>query len=222
MDKLFLVANLKSYKTQSEANEWLENFKIIRDSKQNLTQKEIIICPPFQLLFTFSSYIKENNLPVKLGAQDVSPFGEGAYTGEVNAKQLVDYCNYVIIGHSERRQYFKEDDDMLKNKVQSAWSKGVMPIFCVQNENAFIPEEVSIVAYEPVFAIGSGTPDTPENAEVVARSIRSKKNNLKVLYGGSVDSLNVKNFTSKENLNGVLVGGASLDSLEFLKIVENA
>ena len=222
MDKLFLVANLKSYKTQSEANEWLENFKIIRDSKQNLTQKEIIICPPFQLLFTFSSYIKENNLPVKLGAQDVSPFGEGAYTGEVNAKQLVDYCNYVIIGHSERRQYFKEDDDMLKNKVQSAWSKGVIPIFCVQNENTFMPEEVSIVAYEPAFAIGSGTPDTPENAEVVARSIRSKKNNLKVLYGGSVDSLNVKNFTSTDNLSGVLVGGASLEAEEFIKIIKNA
>ena len=221
MDKLFIVANLKSYKSQVEAEDWLNNFKI-NSTKIDYTKKEVIICPPFQLLSVFYSYIKTNGLGAKIGAQNVSPFGEGAYTGEVNAKQLKDYCEYVIIGHSERRQYFKEDDDMLKNKVLSSWSKGVIPIFCVQNENTPLPDEVSIAAYEPTFAIGSGTPDTPENAEVVARSIRAKKNNLTVLYGGSVDSMNVKNFTSKENIGGVLVGGASLDPLEFIRIVENA
>ncbi len=221
MDKVFIVANLKSYKNQQEAQEWLYSLRT-NNSKIDFTKKEVIICPPFQLLADFSSFIKTNNLPFKLGAQNVSPFPEGAYTGEINAKQLKDYCEYVIIGHSERRQYFKEDDEMLKTKVQQSWSKGVIPIFCVQNENNPIPDEVSIVAYEPVFAIGSGTPDTPENAEMVARSIKEKKENIKVLYGGSIDSLNVKNFTSSSNLGGVLVGSASLDPLEFIRISENA
>src|SRR5574340_1242098 len=113
MDKLLIVANLKSYKTETEAKEWLDAFVKIKEIVNNLTDKEVIICPPFQLLFMFSLYAKDKGLPVKIGAQNLSPFEEGAYTGEVNARQIKDFADYVLIGHSERRNNFGETDDML-------------------------------------------------------------------------------------------------------------
>ena len=158
---------------------------------------------------------------IKIGAQNVSPFGEGAYTGEINAKQIKDFAEYVLIGHSERRKNFAETDDMLKKKTEISMNNGLKPIFLVQSKNAIIPQGVEVVAYEPVFAIGSGNPDTPENADEVAGVLKSE-NEYQVLYGGSVTPENVRNFTSKANINGVLVGGASLDPEEFYKIIENA
>lgn len=222
MAKIYIVANLKSYKNLTEAKEWLDNFKKIKETEANLTDKEIIICPPFQLLFTFSSYIHDNNIPVKLGAQNLSPFDEGAYTGEVNAQQLKDFAEYVIIGHSERRKYFNESDNMLKNKTSLALKYNLTPIFCVQNKDTYVPEGVSIIAYEPVFAIGSGNPDTPENANETAQSFKDKSGDYSVLYGGSVTFENVANFTKMQQIKGILVGGASLDPQEFIKIIQNA
>jgi triosephosphate isomerase len=157
-----------------------------------------------------------------LGAQNVSPFDEGAYTGEVNAKQIKDFVQYVLIGHSERRQNFNETEDMLIKKVDMTLKYGLNPIFLVQNQEDVIPQGVQIVAYDPSFAIGSGTPDTPENADAIAAVIKSKNNNAQVLYGGSVTSENVKSFTAKTNLDGVIVGGASLEAEEFIKIIKNA
>ena len=222
MAKIYIVANLKSYKNLTEAKEWLDNFKRIKETEENLTDKEIIICPPFQLLFTFGSYIHDNNIPVKLGAQNLSPFDEGAYTGEVNAQQLRDFAEYVIIGHSERRKYFNESDDMLKDKTSLALKYNLTPIFCVQGKDIYVPEDVSIIAYEPVFAIGSGNPDTPENANETAQSFKDKNGDYSVLYGGSVTSGNVANFTKMQQIKGVLVGGASLNPQEFIKIIQNA
>lgn len=222
MDKLLIVANLKSYKTENEAKEWLENFKKIKELEQILDNKEIIICPSFTLLSLFSLYISDNNLPVKTGAQNVSPFDEGAYTGEVNAKQIKDFADFVLIGHSERRNNFGETDEMLFKKTELSLRYGLAPIFLVQGKDNVIPQGVELIAYEPVFAIGSGTPDTPENADQIASVIKSKSNSYKILYGGSVTSENIKSFTSMQNISGVLVGGASLDPEEFIKIIQNA
>ena len=222
MNKVFIVANLKSYKTENESKEWLENLKKIKDIGVSLENKEIIVCPPFQLLLMFKTYILENNLPVSIGAQDVSPFDEGAYTGEVNAKQVKDFADYVLIGHSERRKNFGETDDVLSKKTVLALKYELTPIYLIQNKDTVVSQGIQIIAYEPIFAIGSGNPDTPENANEIAGFLKSKNSDYKLLYGGSVSSQNVNSFTSLSNISGVLVGSASLDALEFIKIIENA
>ena len=222
MNKLFIVANLKSYKTKFEAKEWLEKFKVIAQNTDVLQKKEIIICPPFTLLYLFNSFFKDNNLDIKLGAQNVSEFGEGAYTGEVNAKQIKEFADYVLIGHSERRTNFSETDESLFKKTEVSLQNNLQPIFCVQDKDTHIPGGIKILAYEPVFAIGSNNPDNPENAEEIAKSFLDKNNNLIILYGGSVTSENVNSFTKEKNIGGVLVGGASLEAEEFIKIIKNA
>lgn len=222
MEKLLIIANLKSYKTENEAKEWLEKFVKIKESGQNLDNKEIVICPSFQLLFMFKRYATEKDLPVKIGAQNVSPFDEGAYTGEVNAIQIKDFADFVLIGHSERRNNFGETDVMLSKKTELSLKYGLTPVFLVQGKDNIIPQGIEIIAYEPVSAIGSGNPDTPENANQTASSIKSKNNTYKILYGGSVTPENVNSFTSMASINGVLIGGASLDPEEFIKIIQNA
>jgi triosephosphate isomerase len=199
----------------------LESFSKIKNLNLDLSQKEVIICPSFTQLFSFSSYFSSNNIEAKLGAQNVSPFNEGAYTGEVNAKQIKDFAEYVLIGHSERRQNFAETEDMLTKKVKISLQYGLNPIYLAQNQLDIVPQGIQITAYEPIAAIGSGNPDTPENADAVAAVIKSK-NNVQVLYGGSVTAENVKSFTAKTNIDGVVVGGASLEAEELIKIIQNA
>jgi len=222
MGKVLIVANLKSYKNEIEAKNWLDSFKKIKELNLDLSQKEIIICPSFTQLFSFFSYFSSNNINVKLGAQNVSPFDEGAFTGEVNAKQIKDFAQYVLIGHSERRINFGETEDMILKKVDSSLKYGLKPIVLVQGQENIIPEQVKTIAYEPTSAIGTGNPDTPENADAMAAIIKSKTKDIQILYGGSVTSINVKSFTAKTNIDGVLVGGASLDAEELLKIIQNA
>jgi len=219
MDSLFIVANFKSNKTYDEAKLWLDTFKNI--DKSSLEEKKIIICPSFTLLGLFKSFSSDNNLKVSLGAQSVSSVDEGAHTGEVNAKQIKDFADYVIIGHSEERKLLNESDETLTQKVNLCLKYELNPIFCVQGKDIFIPQGVSIVAYEPLFAIGSGNPDTPQNANQVASEIKTK-GKYQVLYGGSVAKENVGNFTSQPNLSGVLIGGASLEAQELIKIIQNA
>ena len=220
MSKLLIVANLKSYKNLNESKAWLDVFLKHKDEVQKIENKEIVICPSFPYLFSFNSAFSES-INIKVGAQNISPFDEGAYTGEVNAKQVKDFAQFVLIGHSERRTNFGETDDMLLKKVELSLKYGLSPIFLVQDDGNAIPSGVNVVAYEPVFAIGSSTPDTPENADKVSSAIKAKKD-YQVLYGGSVSSQNVNSFTGKNNINGVLVGGASLDPEEFIKIIQNA
>lgn len=222
MSKLFIVANLKSYKTEFEAKEWLEKFKSISQNKDVLQSKEVVICPPFTLLSLFKSFFQDNDLEVKLGGQNLSQFGEGAYTGEVNAKQVKEFADYVLIGHSERRVNFNENNEVLSKKTELSLRNNLQPIFCVQGGETFVPSGVTILAYEPVFAIGSGIPDNPQNAGEVARVFLEKNNNTIILYGGSVNSQNVNSFTKEQDIKGVLVGGASLEAEEFIKIIENA
>ena len=221
MKELFIVANWKANKTEEETVDWLEKFKNnLSFEKVDFEHKEVIICPSYHLLSTLNKYIKENQLSIHIGSQDISQFGRGAYTGEMPASIIYQYINFCIIGHSERRTNFGEDDEILKKKVAMAIAANLLPIFCVENSKMFIPKGVKIVAYEPAKAIGSGIPDTPENADKIALEIKSNLNGIPVLYGGSVTSGNVKSFTQMPNIDGVLVGGASLDPLEFSKIIE--
>lgn len=221
MKNLFIVANWKSNKTISEAKNWAQT---LNNSQLtiNTEGKKVIVCPPFTLLPFVKESIVKGQLSIVTGAQDISPFSEGTYTGEVNGKQIKELADYVIIGHSERRKNFSETDEMLFRKVEQAVNNGLTPIFCVQGKETKIPPNCSFVAYEPIDAIGTGNPDTPENAEDVAFFFKSKHNVQTVLYGGSVTSDNVNNFTKMANIDGILVGKASLDVSEFYKIIKNA
>lgn len=223
MKDIFIVANWKANKTDEETVDWLKKFRELIISKNiSLEHKKVVICPSYHLLPVAYDYIKKNNVGVDIGSQDISQFDKGAYTGEVPVSLILNYISFSIIGHSERRKYFKEDDEILQKKVSMALSSDKLPIYCVENSNMLIPEGVKIVAYEPVEAIGSGMPDDPRNADKIAFEIKRKSTDIHVLYGGSVDSSNVGRFTKIENIDGVLVGGASLDPLEFTKIVENS
>jgi triosephosphate isomerase (TIM) len=221
MKKLFIVANWKANKTSTEAAEW---FRTINNSQFtfNTDEKEVIVCPPFTLLSTLQSYIEEHKLPFKVGGENISPFDEGAYTGEESAKQIKEFADYVILGHSERRKNFAETDAVIEQKVVKAREANLTPIFCVQGMDTPIPQGVKIVAYEPIGAIGTGHPDTPTDAEKVAKYIKEEKGVQFVLYGGSVTEENVNSFTQMPSIDGVLVGGASLDAEKFMQIVENA
>jgi triosephosphate isomerase len=225
MKTLFIVANWKSNKTESESNSWLQGLKI-KDLR--LTNKEIIICPSFTAFPILKSLIISHKSSIKLGAQNVSPFDEGAYTGEISAKQIKELAGYVIVGHSERRRNFGEDENMINQKIEQSLKHELIPILCVSdikqvhNSKFMIHNSNCIIAYEPLSAIGTGYPDTPENADSIALKIKKELGESPVLYGGSVTSKNVKDFTSMPNIDGVLVGGASLDPLEFLKIIKNA
>lgn len=218
MKKLFFVANWKSNKLSGDVDSYDLGLE-----KEGDGETEVVVCPPFTLIDGLKRLVEEKGLKFKVGAQDISPFGEGAYTGEVNGKQVKEFCEYVIVGHSERRDHFGEHDEMLKRKVAQALENEIMPIYCIQDENTFVPEGVSIVAYEPVSAIGTGNPDTPENAERVAESVMSKNLGVRfVLYGGSVNVGNVRGFVEKEHVSGVLVGGASLDPDKFADLIKAA
>ncbi|MBU2632743.1 triose-phosphate isomerase [Patescibacteria group bacterium] len=218
MNKPIIIANWKSNKTVGEAREWWKIFSNTL-SKSSSKEKLVIICPSFTLLPLLKEEIKNSELEILLGAQDVSAFEQGSNTGEVNARQIKEFADYVIIGHSERRGSLKEDNEILAEKVKRAKEAKLSTIFCIQGENTLIPEGVNLIAYEPIFAIGTGNPETPENAETVANTV---KKDARFLYGGSVKSDNIQAFSKKRNIDGVLVGGASLNPLEFAKIVELA
>lgn len=221
MKKKLIIANWKSYKTKQEAHDWLKVFIDIT-SNNKFEGKEIILCPSFTLLPYLHTWITNHQIALSLGAQDISPFSEGPYTGEVNRQQIKEFAEYVIVGHSERRQYFGENDAFLTKKIAMAKEAGLAVIFCVQGRETGIPNGAEIVAYEPVFAIGSGNPDTPENANDLAKEIKTEKNIKTILYGGSVTPENVNQFTSKEQIDGVLVGSASLDPHTFAALAQNA
>ena len=226
MKKILIIANWKSNITSSEANSWLGSFDI---EDLELTDKKVIICPSFALLSDIKSYSLKNNSLVKVGAQDISPFGEGSYTGEVNGKQLKDFAEFVVVGHSERRKNFAESNEAVNLKIKKAFEYGLTPIICVSDlEQVKALQEIMktnnncIVAYEPLFAIGSGTPDTPENADLMAGEIKNIIGDIAVVYGGSVTSGNINNFSKMSNISGALIGKASLNPTEFLQIIKNA
>ena len=217
MKNLYIVGNWKENKTKEEASSFLFDFLKNYRARSNV---KVVICPPFLLVPLVSAFTRSNNLPIDVGVQDISKFEEGAHTGEVSAREAAGFVSHAIIGHSERRSLGETDDDVQK-KVEMALKNNIEPIVCVTNENIPIPIGAKIIAYEPVEAIGTGSPDTPENAERVASAIKSKNSFVQyVLYGGSVTLENVRKFTEMDHLDGVLIGGASLDANSFSSIIK--
>jgi len=218
-----VVANLKAHKTWKEIESWLD---AVGPKFQDFNGT-VIFCPSYPFLASAKEKIDRDSINIKLGSQDISKFEQGAYTGEVAASQIADLVEYTIIGHSERRQNFKEDDKVLEEKVENAIAAGIKPIFCVQNEETPVPPSVSIVAYEPVFAIGTGNPDKPENVQEISQKLnarlaaRQANGQYTLLYGGSVSASNVKSFVDQQAVDGVLVGATnSLDPQEFVAILD--
>lgn len=222
MKKQYIIANWKSHKTVDETEEWFEDMALKVHEFGDLEEKVIIVCPPFPLLPICKKLIHQHKLPFFIGSQDISPFAEGAYTGAVDGKLIREFADYAIIGHSERRKYFGETPELLAEKVGTARAFGLQPIYCTAEKEEKIPVGVDIVAYEPVTAIGSGHPDSPENAEAVAGFLKQKNSVLYVLYGGSVTATNVNQFSEQSSINGVLVGGASLSPQDFAAIIHHA
>jgi len=216
--KLLIVANWKSNKTIKESLEWLDEFNQKRDLI-NFENKEVILCPSFTALSSCYEYIKANNMLLSLGVQNVSKFEVGSYTGEVSARQVKEIADYAIIGHSERRENYQESEDDVTSKVEFCQKEGVKTIVCLQAEFTPIPEYADFVAYEPVFAIGTGNPDSPENIEKVFKSL-SEKTVKSLLYGGSLNIQNVSNYKNIPLLSGFLVGSASLDPDNFSNLLQ--
>jgi triosephosphate isomerase len=220
MKDLLIVGNWKENKTVAQSLGFMAEFKKACEPRENV---KVIICSPFTSVSAILQYIRDNSLIVDVGVQNISEHEEGAYTGEIAAKQAAEFAKFVIVGHSERRRMLGETDEQVAKKVEMAIKYGITPIVCVINDKVPVPKGTKIVAYEPIEAIGTGNPDTPENAERVAVSIKDKNTNVMyVLYGGSVSSANVKGFTDMIDISGVLVGGGSLDPQEFSSIIKNA
>lgn len=248
MRKKLMAANWKMYKTPDQAREFFRDFlPLVADH----TRDEIVVCPPFINLPAAVEAAKGSN--VAIGGQDVYWEKEGAYTGEISTGMLLAVgCTHVIIGHSERRQYFGETDDTVNHKLKAALEAGLTPIVCVgevlEEREANLTDDVLrrqclrafhavsakkaaklVVAYEPVWAIGTGKTATPQLAADAHQLIRSEvaksfgdefATHLRILYGGSVKPENAKALMSQEEIDGALVGGASLDPKSFAAIVK--
>ncbi len=215
----YFIANFKQNFTQSDLNTWLEEF-----NKNFIPQddQKIIISPSFPFLQSLS-----NSTNLLLTAQDISPFSSGAHTGQVSAKQIKDFVNFCIIGHSETRAF--SDSEQVVDKAKKLIENNITPIVCL--DLPYLESQIKslkdssvdlsnlIYAYEPASAIGSDKPEDPLQANQVARQINQLTSSPDVLYGGSVDDQNVDTFLSQPHINGVLVGSASLDPIKFAKIV---
>jgi len=208
----YFIANWKANKNLAEAIKWLDTFLTFPISSD---YSKVVICPPHPLLYPVKEKIK-NAKNIYLGAQDLSSFGEGSYTGEVSAKTLSGMVDYVIIGHSERRKNFNENDELLLKKTHLAKQFRIEPIFCVRDENDKIPQEVQFIAYEPIFAIGSGDNQPVQKVLEVKQKLQLPKQSF-FLYGGSANKNNASSYLASPEINGFLVGTASLDPLEFYR-----
>ena len=220
----------------------------LSDKKHDPARSEVVVVPPFTDLRSVQTLVDGDRLPIKYGAQDCSAHDSGAYTGEISTSMLTKLgCSYVVLGHSERREYHQESDELVSAKAHKAVEAGLVPIVCVgeglevrqagehvsytlaQVEGSlagFSAEQVAalVVAYEPVWAIGTGEVATPEDAQEVCGAIRARIRELhgdaaadgvRVLYGGSVKAANVGAIMAQADVDGCLVGGASLQADEF-------
>ncbi|QIM16509.1 triose-phosphate isomerase [Leucobacter insecticola] len=223
----------------------------LKDARHNFGEVEVAVFPPFTDLRSVQTLLAADKLALKLGAQDVSPQQAGAYTGDISAEMLAKLDSaYVLVGHSERRHGHSESDELVGEKARAAQAAGLVPVICVGETAedlethgaaaiplaqlaaavAKLPADAEfVVAYEPVWAIGSGEPATSEQAEEVARALRESLRDLRgddvaaatrVLYGGSVTSQNIASYLRQPNIDGALVGGASLKADEFSRIVQ--
>ena len=226
-----IVANWKENLTATQAEDWVAEFSNLKSQIPN--DVEVVVCPSFVLIPVLRSHLSSLTSCISLGAQDVSKFEGGQYTGEVSAKMLRDFVSYVIVGHSERRKHFGETDRDVAAKSVLALKYNLIPIVCVSSleearswelearkDTGDLREDKVVFAYEPLFAVGTGKPDTPENAQKFAEEVRTLVGqDVRVLYGGSVNAENVKLFVDQPDISGVLVGQASLDPEGFIGIV---
>jgi len=223
----------------------------LRDAKHDHAAVEVAVLAPFTDLRSVQTLVEGDKLDLRYGAQDLSQHDSGAYTGDISGAFLAKLgCTYVAVGHSERREGHGETDELLNAKVKAAYKHGLTPILCcgealdvrkegrqvehvlaqIEADLAGLPEEQAksiVIAYEPIWAIGTGEVATPEDAQEVCGAIRGKlaelysaelADGVRILYGGSVKSGNVVQIMAKEDVDGALVGGASLDPEEFAKI----
>lgn len=243
-----LAGNWKMHKTISESVGLVNELNGLIGK---IYERDVVVCPPFTSLHAVRDALKET--VIKLGAQDVFWEEKGAYTGEVAPLMLRDAgCTYVIIGHSERRKYFSETDSMVNKKAHAGFNAGLIPIVCVgetleQREagktRTVVEEQVRgalkdltslqieklVIAYEPIWAIGTGKTDSPEEANNTIKTIRNIVASLygdesaqktRILYGGSVKPDNIDSFMREKEIDGALVGGASLEAVSFARIVK--
>ena len=179
--QLWIIANWKSNKNIREALEWIDK---VGPELENRLHVKVVVCPAFTDIEEVKKAVLVGNYPLIVGAQDVSPFAEGPYTGEESARILSELVDLAILGHFERRENFGETDQMISEKVQQAKKFNITPLVCVQGKEIKVPEGVNLIAYEPIFAIGSGNPDTPQNAALVAQGLKEQYGeDLEVLYG---------------------------------------
>ena len=246
-----MAANWKMHKTHLEAIQAVQKLSYLLD-KEDAERVEVVICPPFTALRAVQTLIDGDRLPYVLGAQNVHPGEEGAFTGEVSPVMLQALkCGYVVVGHSERRQLFREDDALVNEKVRAVFGHGMTPILCVgetldereaggtetkvaeqvrRGMDRVVPEQAAsvVVAYEPIWAIGTGRTAEPADAGSVVEVIRATlaerftetvARSVRVQYGGSVKPGNIRDFMAHPEIDGALVGGASLEPEDFALIV---
>lgn len=215
---LYIIANWKMNPQALDEAEQI--FNLITENIKESDNLEVVICPPF----LYVSHL--NRGKVKLGGQNCFYESKGAFTGEISADMLKNMgCEYVILGHSERRKYQQETDELVVKKTEVALRTGLQPIVCVDNlsqlENIKNIEKL-IVAYEPLECIGNGKACDPKDAEKMRISIAKEiGEGVPILYGGSVNSQNAENYIREAGFSGLLVGGASLKADEFVKIVNS-
>jgi triosephosphate isomerase len=247
-----IAANWKMHKTHLEAIQAVQKLSYLLDPKDS-ERVEVVICPPFTALRPLQTLMDADRLPYGLAAQDVHWEPKGPFTGEISAPMLAALkCSYVIVGHSERREHFAETDDTVARKVRAVFSSAMTPILCVgesledrdagRTEDRVVgqlraalaavsPEQLSrlVVAYEPIWAIGTGRNAEPADAGEVVGLIRrtaaqvggeAASRQMRVQYGGSVRPGNIREFMAHPEIDGALVGGASLDPEEFALIVK--
>jgi triosephosphate isomerase len=252
MRRPIIAANWKMYKTHLEAIQTVQKLSYLLD-KKDAEVVEVVICPPFTALRSIQTLLEADRLTYGLGAQDVHWEEKGAFTGEISPPMLAALkCQYVIVGHSERRQFFGETDETAAKKVRSVFGAGMVPILCVGESleereggrtDAKVIGQVKaalggidaaaaaglVIAYEPIWAIGTGRNATPSDAGEVIGLIRrtvgemfssESAESARIQYGGSVKPGNIREFMAHPEIDGALVGGASLDPEEFALIVK--
>ena len=238
MRKIIIAGNWKMHKNQAESLEFVQAFKSEIENRDEV--REIVLCVPFTSLTVMSKNLHGSK--IRLGAQNIHWADRGAYTGEVSGSMLTEIgVNYAIIGHSERRQYFGETDETVNLRLKAAQKYGIVPILCVgetkaqrdaqETENVIInqlkqdlvdvDQSNLVIAYEPIWAIGTGDTCESQEANRVIGVIRQQLDNkdVPIQYGGSVKPNNIDEIMAQSEIDGVLVGGASLEASSFARIV---